>query len=110
MALDVHQMIAVDVDQFFGIEIEDFPAQIAQVALWLVDHQMNMKVSEEFGAYFVRIPLNHSATIVHGNALQTDWTTVLPAARCAYLLGNPPLFCFGRHQREDHLRIRRHQG
>lgn len=90
MALDVHQMIAVDVDQFFGIEIEDFPAQIAQVALWLVDHQMNMKVSEEFGAYFVRIPLNHSATIVHGNALQTDWTTVLPAERCAYLLGNPP--------------------
>ncbi len=90
MALDVHQMIAVDVDQFFGIEIEDFPAQIAQVALWLVDHQMNMKVSEEFGAYFVRIPLNHSATIVHGNALQTDWMTVLPAERCAYLLGNPP--------------------
>ncbi len=95
MALDVHQMIAVDVDQFFGIEIEDFPAQIAQVALWLVDHQMNMKVSEEFGAYFVRIPLNHSATIVHGNALQTDWTTVLPAARCAYLLGNPPFV--GKH-------------
>ena len=90
MALDVHQMIAVDVDQFFGIEIEDFPAQIAQVALWLVDHQMNMKVSEEFGAYFVRIPLNHSATIVHGNALQTDWNAVLPAERCAYLLGNPP--------------------
>ena len=90
MALDVHQMIAVDVDQFFGIEIEDFPAQIAQVALWLVDHQMNMKVSEEFGAYFVRIPLNHSATIVHGNALQTDWMTALPAERCAYLLGNPP--------------------
>lgn len=95
MALDVHQMIAVDVDQFFGIEIEDFPAQIAQVALWLVDHQMNMKVSEEFGAYFVRIPLNHSATIVHGNALQTDWTTVLPAERCAYLLGNPPFV--GKH-------------
>ena len=90
MALDVHQMIAVDVDQFYGIEIEDFPAQIAQVALWLVDHQMNMKVSEEFGAYFARIPLKHSATIVHGNALQLDWNKVLPAGQCAYLLGNPP--------------------
>ncbi len=90
MALDVHQMIAVDVDQFYGIEIEDFPAQIAQVALWLVDHQMNMKVSEEFGAYFVRIPLNHSATIVHANALRLDWSTVLPPEKCAYLLGNPP--------------------
>ena len=88
--LDIHQLITVDVDQFFGIEIEDFPAQIAQVALWLVDHQMNMKVSEEFGAYFVRIPLNHSATIVHGNALRLDWGTVLPPEKCAYVLGNPP--------------------
>jgi type I restriction-modification system DNA methylase subunit len=60
--LDIHQLVAVDVDQFYGIEIEEFPAQIAQVALWLVDHQMNLKVSEEFGAYFVRIPLKHAAT------------------------------------------------
>ena len=50
-------LIQVDVDQFYGIEIEEFPAQIAQVALWLMDHQMNMLVSEEFGQYFVRIPL-----------------------------------------------------
>jgi hypothetical protein len=52
---------AVDVDQFYGIEIEEFPAQIAQVALWLTDHQMNMRVSEEFGHYFVRLPLKHAA-------------------------------------------------
>jgi hypothetical protein len=88
--LDIHQLVAVDVDQFHGIEIEDFPAQIAQVALWLTDHQMNIKVSEEFGAYFVRIPLTHSANIVHGNALQLDWNAVLPAPTCAYVLGNPP--------------------
>jgi len=88
--LDIHQLIAVDVDQFYGIEIEDFPAQIAQVALWLTDHQMNIKVSEEFGAYFVRIPLTHSPTIVHGNALQLDWNAVLPAPTCSYVLGNPP--------------------
>ena len=90
MALDVQQLITVDVDQFYGIEIEDFPAQIAQVALWLVDHQMNIKVSEEFGAYFVRIPLKHSATIVNGNALHVDWESVLPAERCSFVLGNPP--------------------
>lgn len=88
--LDIHQLVAVDVDQFYGIEIEEFPAQIAQVALWLVDHQMNLKVSEEFGAYFVRIPLKHAASIVHGNALRIDWNDVLPAERCAYVLGNPP--------------------
>ncbi|QXL84387.1 DNA methyltransferase [Comamonas sp. NLF-1-9] len=88
--LDVHQLISLDVDQFFGIEIEEFPAQIAQVALWLVDHQMNLRVSEEFGLYFARIPLKSSARVVHGNALTLDWNEVLPAEQCSYVLGNPP--------------------
>ncbi|MEW6646654.1 MAG: DNA methyltransferase [Pseudomonadota bacterium] len=88
--LDIHQLISVDVDQFYGIEIEEFPAQIAQVALWLTDHQMNLKVSEEFGAYFARIPLTHSATIVHDNALRIAWADVLAPERCSYILGNPP--------------------
>ena len=55
--LNVHQEIHIDVDQFYGIEITEFPAQVAQVALWLVDHQMNVRISEEFGLYFARIPL-----------------------------------------------------
>ncbi len=88
--LDVHQMIALDVDQFHGIEIEEFPAQIAQVAMWLIDHQMNLRVGEEFGHYFARIPLKASPHIVHGNALRLDWAQVLPPERCAYVLGNPP--------------------
>ena len=88
--LDIHQLVSVDVDQFYGIEIEEFPAQIAQVALWLTDHQMNLKVSEEFGAYFARIPLTHSATIVHDNALRIAWADVLVPERCGYILGNPP--------------------
>ncbi len=89
-SVDVHQLIGVDVDQFFGIEIEEFPAQIAQVALWLVDHQMNLRVGEEFGQYFARIPLVTSPRIVHGNALTLDWNAVLPAHQCSYVLGNPP--------------------
>ena len=88
--LDVHQEIQVDVDQFYGIEIEEFPAQIAQVAMWLIDHQMNMRISEEFGLYFARIPLVTSPHIVHGNALRLDWNDVLPAERCSYVMGNPP--------------------
>ncbi|MDE2310119.1 MAG: class I SAM-dependent DNA methyltransferase, partial [Betaproteobacteria bacterium] len=88
--LDVHQEISVDVDQFFGIEIEEFPAQIAQVALWLMDHQMNVRVSEEFGMYFARIPLKTSPHIVNGNALTLDWNDVLPAERASYVFGNPP--------------------
>lgn len=88
--VDVFQLLSIDVDQFHGIEIEEFPAQIAQVALWLVDHQMNLKVSEEFGLYFARIPLKTSPKIVHGNALTLDWHDVLPAERASYVMGNPP--------------------
>ncbi len=90
LAVDVHGLIGVNVDQFFGIEIEDLPAQIAQVALWLVDHQMNLRVSVEFGLYFARIPLKSSPQIRHANALRLDWQEVLPAERCSYVLGNPP--------------------
>lgn len=88
--LDVHQLINIDVDQFYGIEIEEFPAQIAEVALWLTDHQMNIKISEEFGAYFARIPLKAQPNILCANALQTDWADELPPERCSYVLGNPP--------------------
>jgi hypothetical protein len=90
LSVDVHQLIGINVDQFYGIEIEEFPAQIAQVALWLVDHQMNLRVSEEFGLYFARIPLKTTPHVVHGNALRLDWNEVLPAERCSYVLGNPP--------------------
>ena len=90
LTMDVHSLIGVNVDQFFGIEIEEFPAQIAQVALWLVDHQMNLRVSVEFGLYFARIPLKSSPQIRHANALRLDWNEVLPAERCSYVLGNPP--------------------
>ena len=80
----------MDVDQFYDIEIEEFPAQIAQVALWLTDHQMNMKVSQEFGSYFARIPLKATPHIVCDNALTLDWAQVLAPQDCCYILGNPP--------------------
>ncbi|MDE2002938.1 MAG: class I SAM-dependent DNA methyltransferase, partial [Betaproteobacteria bacterium] len=88
--VDVQQLVSVNVDQFHGIEIEEFPAQIAQVAMWLVDHQMNTQISEEFGNYYARIPLTSTPHIVKGNALEIDWETVLHRERCTYILGNPP--------------------
>lgn len=89
-ALWVTEEVQVDVDQFYGIEIEEFPAQIAQVAMWLMDHQMNMQVSEAFGNYFARLPLKKSPTVVHGNALRIDWNDVVPKEQLSYILGNPP--------------------
>ncbi len=87
---DPRLLIKCNVDQFYGIEIEEFPAQIAQLALWLVDHQVNLRVSEMFGNPFERLPLKKSATIVHGNALRIDWNEVVPAGELDYILGNPP--------------------
>jgi hypothetical protein len=75
--LDVREIIMLDVDMMCGIEYEEFPARIAEVAMWLIDHQMNMQISNEFGQYFVRLPLKKSAKIVHGDALKTDWQGLL---------------------------------
>lgn len=91
LSLDaIRDYVKVDVDQFHGIEIEEWPAQIARVAMWLIDHQMNVKVSQEFGNALVRVPLVKSAHIVQGDALRVDWNTVVPSDRCSYVLGNPP--------------------
>lgn len=95
--IDVGQLIKCDVDRFYGIEYEEFPAQIAQVAMWLIDHQMNQMVSNTFGEYYVRLPLRKSATIKHGNALQIDWQSLIDQmpwekeeVKYDFILGNPP--------------------
>jgi hypothetical protein len=88
--LTIFQLVQVNVDQFHGIEIEEWPARIAEVAIWLTDHQMNLKVSEEFGQYFVRLPLKKAPHIVHSNALRLDWAEVIAPEQLSYLLGNPP--------------------
>lgn len=80
----------VNVDQFYGIEYEEFPARIAEVAMWMADHLANNEVSLAFGQSFARIPLKQSARIVHGDALEVDWADVLPPAKCSYVMGNPP--------------------
>lgn len=96
IATNIDMYININVDQFYGIEYEEFPAQIAQVAMWLIDHQMNQQVSEAFGEYFVRLPLRKSATIVHGNALRVEWQSLLQEGQqYNYILGNPPFI--GKH-------------
>lgn len=87
---DISEYCKIDVDQFYGIEYEEFPAQIAQLGLWLTDHQMNMLVAEQFGQYFARLPLSHSATIIHANALSTAWEDIIKSTELSYIMGNPP--------------------
>ncbi len=98
--LDISSIVWCDVDQFHGIEIEEFAAQIAQVAMWLIDHQMNMMISEYFGQYFVRLPLKKSANIINANSLQMPWEDVISSDKLTYILGNPP-FIGERYQSKE---------
>ncbi len=98
--VDVNVLLKLDVDQLYGIEIEEWPVRVAEVAMWLMDHQMNQRLSEVFGEYFVRLPLKKSPHIRHGNALRIDWNDVLPASECTHVLGNPP-FVGKKEQNDD---------
>ena len=86
--LDVESIIWLDVDMMHGIEYEEFPARIAEVAMWLIDHQMNMLISNEFGQYFARLPLKKAAKIVHGNALNIDWRSLLKNEKIEIIANN----------------------
>ncbi len=100
LVTDAAALSRVDVDQFYGIEISEFPARIAETALWMMDHLMNLELSAAFGQYYPRIPLKKAPTIVHGDALELDWANILPPERCSYVLGNPP-FIGAKFQSEN---------
>ena len=97
----------VDVDQFYGIELGEFPARIAETALWMMDHIMNNRLSLEFGQTFVRIPLEKSPHIVHGDALEAEWSEVLPAGNCSFVFGNPPFVGAKYQTTEQRAQVRR---
>ena len=97
----------VDVDKFYGIELGEFPAHIAEVALWMMDHIMNNRLSLEFGQTYTRIPLEKSPHIQHGDALETDWSELLPPEECSYVLGNPPFVGAKFQSPEQREQVRR---
>jgi len=92
LVTDISSLVQVNVDQFFGIEYDEFPARIAEVAMWLTDHQMNVRASEELGSYFTRLPLKKAAKIVHGNALRTPWESLIAPEKLHFIMGNPPFY------------------
>ncbi len=88
--LDVATLSKVNVDQFYGIEIGEFPARIAEVAMWMMDHIMNNRLGLSFGHNYARIPLRASPHILCADALEADWAAFLPPEKCSYVFGNPP--------------------
>jgi hypothetical protein len=99
LVTDVSLLSKLNVDQFHGIEIDEFPAMIAQVALWMTDHIANTRLAEDFGQHYARIPLVTAPNVRHGDALELDWNKMLPAEECSYVLGNPP-FVGAKYQSE----------
>lgn len=90
MTLDVTSSIKVTLDHFYGIEIEEWPARIAETAMLLVDHLANQAMQEEFGVAPDRLPIQVAPTILHENALKADWSQLLEPSDDVVILGNPP--------------------
>ena len=82
----------INIENFYGIEIDDFAHEVAILSLWLAKHQMNLEFSEKFGIDLPLIPLKEAGNIVHGNAATLDWSEVCPNSgdEEIYIIGNPP--------------------
>ncbi len=102
-----HAEIMVQLDHFFGIEIEEWPARIAQTALHLAHHQANREMERLLGQAPSILPLKASAHITIGNALRTDWTQVCPPSPSVRIVGNPPFIGQSMRSEEqtDDLRL-----
>ncbi len=105
--LDVSILSKVDVDQFYGIEIGEFPVRIAETGLWMMDHIMNNRLGLEFGKTYTRIPLRTSPRILRRDALEIDWDEILPSENCSYLFGNPPFVGAKFQTQEQRAQVRR---
>lgn len=91
MSLNIEWEQKLSIGQFYGFELNWWPAKIAETAMFLVDHQANKELANAVGRPPERLPIKITAHIVHGNALQLDWTDILPAsATKTYIFGNPP--------------------
>jgi hypothetical protein len=88
--LDVKQELFVTLEQLYGIEYVEWSSQIAKVAMYLADHQENLKLETVLGMASNRFPLTHEANIVQGNALRIDWSSVCPMTPKTIIVGNPP--------------------
>ena len=87
---DFANPIKVSINQFYGIEINDFACSVAQTALWIAESQMMQETDEIVGFNLDPLPLKTYNNIHEGNALRMDWNEVVPASELNYIMGNPP--------------------
>lgn len=94
-----YSFIKVSINQFYGIEINDFAVTVAKTALWIAESQMLAETEQIVNESIGFLPLKSYTNIVEGNALRLDWESVLPREKCSYIMGNPPFA--GRRYRTD---------
>nr|WP_246298321.1 DNA methyltransferase [Leifsonia soli] len=92
LSFDVTGDLKVTLDHFYGIEIEEWPARIAETAMLLVDHLANQRMAEDFGLAPDRLPIRIAPKIHLGSALTVDWNAVVPAEELSFIVGNPPFY------------------
>ena len=97
LSLDAESRVHVRLSQFYGIELEEWPATIARTAMFLVEHQANQAVNLTLGYAVPMLPLQDSARITVANALQVEWAEIIPPTTSLYVMGNPPFL--GDHTR-----------
>lgn len=90
LAFDPTLSLKVTLDHFYGIEIDEWPARIAETAMFLIDRQCDLKLKERFGEAPQRLPIQTQATITATNALKLDWADILPPSGDVIIAGNPP--------------------
>lgn len=98
--------VQVSIEQFSGIEINDFAVTVAQTALWIAEAQMLQETEQILSMSIEYLPLTTVAHIEEGNALRMDWNDVLPASECSYVMGNPPFWDMPTSRRRRRLILR----
>lgn len=101
MVMGIADPIQVSIDQFYGIEINDFAVEVAKTALWIAELQMLDQTREILSMWIDPLPLKSNENIACGNALQMDWNDILPAAETSYVIGNPPFIGQAMQTREQ---------
>jgi hypothetical protein len=97
----IDELVMCNVNQCYGLEIDEAAAHIATVALWLTDHQINLELGKRLGTYCARLPLKEKANIECANALQTDWESVIKPKECSFIMGNPPFVGYSYQTKEQ---------
>jgi len=105
---DVYNPIQVSIDQFYGIEINDFAVTVAKTALWIAESQMMKETEDIIHMNLDFLPLKTNAYIAEGNALRIDWNEIIPKEKLNYIMGNPPFVGYSlqsKEQKEDILSL-----